>query len=84
MFLKVKIWDVEHGAQEKLSIPGHEGFVTSMTWNEEASLMATTAKDKMLRIIDPRAKSIVSVKILLIDLLFGKIKFLNFVGGYLS
>jgi WD40 repeat protein len=53
----VKLWDVE-AAAEKLSIDGqHKGVITEVTWNLDGSQFATSAKDKFLRIFDPRQNS---------------------------
>ena len=65
----VKVWDVEHGAAECMTLPAHDGFVTSFTWNFDGTLLATTSRDKMLRVIDPRSNTIVSVFFLSLFLL---------------
>eukprot|EP00004_Rigifila_ramosa_P015567 TRINITY_DN3620_c0_g1_i1.p1 TRINITY_DN3620_c0_g1~~TRINITY_DN3620_c0_g1_i1.p1 ORF type:complete len:457 (-),score=103.86 TRINITY_DN3620_c0_g1_i1:63-1379(-) len=57
----VKIWDIET-AQTKAEIadPAVQEIISSFTWNFEGSLCATTCKDKLCRLIDPRSQSIVS------------------------
>lgn len=52
----VKVWDLVK-TQEAISIEAH-GHNTpfSLEWNRNGSLLATTCKDKMLRVFDPRAK----------------------------
>jgi len=57
----IKVWDLNHGggASEKLNLPTHDGAVASFTWNYDGSLLATTAKDKYLRVLDPRSGSVV-------------------------
>jgi coronin-1B/1C/6 len=57
-----KIWDVSQGgAVEKLALPNdYKGLITSVTWNGDGSLMATSCKDKFLRIFDPRANQVVA------------------------
>lgn len=57
-----KIWDVSQGgAQEKVTLPNdYKGLVTSVTWSPDGALMATSSKDKFLRIFDPRANQVVA------------------------
>jgi len=49
----IKVWDVENG-KEKYSLEQKQQ-PHSIDWNLTGSLLATTCKDKMLRIIDVRA-----------------------------
>eukprot|EP01132_Coremiostelium_polycephalum_P007426 gene7426-9128_t len=57
---EVKIWDVEQKIP-MITLPGvHKGMVTSITWDYQGSLLATSCKDKMLRIFDPRSNTMVS------------------------
>jgi len=49
----VKVWDVESG--KELANEEHPDFPISMEWNEDGSLLATTCKDKIIRVYDPRA-----------------------------
>jgi coronin-1B/1C/6 len=57
---EVKLWDVEAG-QPHVELPKvHKGQVTSVTWNYDGSLLATAAKDKALRVFDPRGGSVVA------------------------
>jgi WD40 repeat protein len=57
---EVKLWDVEAG-QPNVELPKvHKGQVTSVTWNYDGSLLATAAKDKALRVFDPRGASVVA------------------------
>jgi len=58
----IKLWDLNHngGASERAALPAHDGALASFTWNYDGSLLATTAKDKYLRIIDPRGNTIVA------------------------
>lgn len=55
----VKFWDIEKG-DVKYDVSGHSDIIQSAAWNYDGSLFSTTSKDKKLRIIDPRANSIVS------------------------
>jgi len=52
---QVKLFDVEQ-RQAKSSLPDvHKGLLTNVSWNGAGSLLATSCKDKTLRIFDPRA-----------------------------
>jgi len=55
----VKIWDVETG-QGKYKSDGAQNLIQSVDWNYDASLLCTNSKDKIFRIIDPRAQTVVS------------------------
>ncbi|CAK9302765.1 unnamed protein product [Gordionus sp. m RMFG-2023] len=52
------IWNTETG-QAFRTIVDHEDSVWDLAWNYDGSLLATTCKDRMLRIIDPRKGSTV-------------------------
>ncbi|PVH15805.1 uncharacterized protein CXQ87_003660 [Candidozyma duobushaemuli] len=54
----VKIWDLESG-EAKLTLP-HKDLVTSFAFNYNGSLLATTSRDKKLRIWDVRAEKVIS------------------------
>jgi len=49
----VKIWDVTTG-EEKISYSGHGGVINSINWNYDGSTLCTFAKDKKVRLFDPR------------------------------
>jgi len=54
----VKIWDIEKG-KDVLSVDGqHTDIIQSAEFNRNGSLLATSCKDKKLRIVDPRSKKI--------------------------
>jgi len=56
----VKIWDIEKG-KDVLSVDAqHTDIIQSADWNRNGSMLATTCKDKKLRIIDPRQRKIVA------------------------
>jgi len=58
--LSVKVWDVETGTA-KIDISGqHSDLIHSCEWTWGGSLLATTCKDKKLRLIDPRSNTITS------------------------
>jgi len=58
----VKFWDINQGGVEALSLDSslHKDQITSVSWNYEGTVMATSSRDKSLRIVDPRARSVSS------------------------
>jgi coronin-1B/1C/6 len=54
----VRFWNVETG-QEALCLRDHKDVPSSFTWNADGSLLASYAKDKKLRVLDPRAQATV-------------------------
>jgi len=55
----VKIWDIEKG-KDVLSVDAqHTDIIQSAEWNRNGSLIATSSKDKKVRIIDPRTNKVV-------------------------
>ncbi|KAF9175238.1 Coronin-like protein crn1 [Mortierella sp. AD011] len=56
--LTMKLWDVEKGA-EKQEITGHLEVIQNVTWNYNGNLVATTCRDKKLRVFDVRSNKIV-------------------------
>jgi len=58
--LSVKIWDIERGTAN-LSVDGqHTDIIQSVDWSPNGSTIATTCKDKKLRLIDPRQQRVSS------------------------
>jgi len=56
---EIKLWDLAHSSP-KLSLPNvHKGIITCIAWNYDGSLLATSCKDKFLRIFDPRGNSLI-------------------------
>jgi len=54
----VKIFDIENST-EKFTLPDvHKGLISNLSWNGDGSLVATSCKDKILRVFDPRAGSV--------------------------
>jgi coronin-7 len=53
-YQQIAIWDVEHGAKPAFMISGHTDQVQSFSWKDDGSLLASTARDSVLRIWDPR------------------------------
>jgi len=55
----VKIWDIQKGTAPVTIDAKHSDIIQSLDWNGNGSLLATSCKDKKLRVIDPRQSSIV-------------------------
>jgi len=55
----VNVCDVRTG-DVKCSVGGHADLIASCEWNYNGSILATSCKDKKLRIIDPRAGAVVA------------------------
>jgi len=54
----VKIWDIEKG-KDVLSVDGqHTDIIQAADWNRNGSMLATSSKDKKIRVIDPRQRKI--------------------------
>jgi hypothetical protein len=54
----VKIWDIEKG-KDVISVDAqHTDIIQSADWNRNGSLLATTSKDKKVRVIDPRSNKV--------------------------
>jgi coronin-1B/1C/6 len=58
--LTIKLYDIQKGA-EMLEVVGHTDMINNMAWNWNGSMVATTCKDKKLRVIDVRANKVVQV-----------------------
>ena len=54
------IWNVaDESAVSKISV--HHDTIYSISWNHNGSAFATTCKDKMIRVIDPRSGLVIAV-----------------------
>ncbi|KAA8916811.1 hypothetical protein TRICI_001047 [Trichomonascus ciferrii] len=53
----VKIWNID--TEEVLFTLQHKDFITGLSFNETGSMLATTSRDKRLRIWDVRAEKII-------------------------
>jgi len=51
----VKLWDIEKG-DSILDFDGHTDLINSIDWNANGSLIASSCKDKKIRVADPRKK----------------------------
>ena len=56
--LTLKLWDIEKGVQ-KQELLGHADQIQSMSWDFSGNLMATSARDKIVRIFDVRSGEVV-------------------------
>ena len=60
---KIFVWNTSTGEQ-LCKIDGfHTDIIYSISWNYDGSLLATTCKDKKIRVIDPRKNEIISVSV---------------------
>ncbi|XP_070554407.1 coronin-7-like [Ptychodera flava] len=59
VFKTVKIWDIVQ-QEEKLVLEGSTDQIQGISWKQDGTLLATTSKDKMFRIFDPRLQTVVS------------------------
>jgi len=53
----VKLWDVEQG-KNIITVDGHTDIIMSVDWNYNGSQLASSSKDKKLRVFDPRTNTI--------------------------
>ena len=58
---KIIIWNTTTG-DAAITLEGmHSDIIYSISWSYNGSLIATTCKDKKIRIIDPRKQTVVAV-----------------------
>jgi len=58
----IKLWNVESQASG-IDFEEHQDIILSIDWNVDGSLLASTSKDKKVRIFDPRdKKSVISTE----------------------
>jgi len=50
----VKLWDLANPEEPRSVLSGHGDIVQSMTFNPTGTLLATTSRDRKLRLFDPR------------------------------
>lgn len=60
----VKIWDIEKGS-EVLTLDSHPENIQHQAWKQDGTVLATSCKDKVVRIFDPRGNATVGVNIFL-------------------
>lgn len=52
----VRLWDIEKGQDSaSITLNGHKDSIQGLTWNAVGTVLATTCRDKKLRLYDPRA-----------------------------
>jgi coronin-1B/1C/6 len=56
----VKVWDIQKGSAVFSVDAQHVDIINSAEWNSNGSMIATSCKDKKLRVIDPRQSKVVS------------------------
>jgi len=54
---EIKVWDIEKGTALNTTI-GHSNIIQSLDWNYNGSLLCSNAKDKKVRVVDPRQQAI--------------------------
>ena len=58
---KIVIWNTSSAEQLAILEGYHPDIIYSFSWNYNGSLIATTCKDKKIRVIDPRKNEVLSV-----------------------
>ncbi|KAF4569437.1 Coronin-like protein crn1 [Pleurotus pulmonarius] len=53
----VKLWDLDNTDSPKSTLVGHNDTIQSIAFNPTGTLLATTCRDRKLRLFDPRAGS---------------------------
>jgi len=56
----IKVWDIEKGKDVFSCESQHTDIIQSVDWNSTGSLLASSCKDKKVRVIDPRQNSVVA------------------------
>lgn len=60
-FPQVLIWNLDIGEPVKM-IDCHTDVILCMSFNTDGSLLATTCKDKKLRVVEPRSGRVLQVR----------------------
>jgi len=50
----IKMWDIEAGGELGSPYEGYNNLIQDIVWNYDGSLLASSSKDKQMRIFDPR------------------------------
>jgi coronin-1B/1C/6 len=53
----IKLWDVAAPEDPKIVLKGHNDAIQSLAFNSTGTLLATTSRDRKVRLFDPRAGS---------------------------
>jgi len=59
---EVRVWDIEAGAAKCVLGGLHSDIIMSASWSHNGSLLATSSKDKKIRVLDPRGSKVVAEK----------------------
>jgi len=52
----VRVWDIQNGQEDAaITLTGHNDSIQSIAWNAVGTVLATTCRDRKLRLFDPRA-----------------------------
>ncbi|WVQ85125.1 hypothetical protein IAT38_007290 [Cryptococcus sp. DSM 104549] len=52
----VRLWDISQGGDSpQITLTGHNDSIQSIAWNAVGNVLATTCRDKKIRLFDPRA-----------------------------
>jgi coronin-1B/1C/6 len=51
----IKLWDLNAPEKAQITLSGHNDAIQSMAWDPTGQLIATTCRDRKLRLFDPRA-----------------------------
>lgn len=80
---EVRIWDIVDDREAATILKGHPETIFSLSFNYNGSLLASTCKDKKIRVIDPRAGRLVAVSMASYGIiyLFNSFKFIVDCGG---
>lgn len=53
----IRLWDLAAVEDAKIALTGHSDTIQSLAWNPTGTLLATTCRDRKIRLFDPRAGS---------------------------
>ncbi|KAF8596856.1 microtubule binding protein [Ceratobasidium sp. AG-I] len=53
----VRLWDLSRVDDAQVALTGHMDTIQSLAWNPSGTLLATTCRDRKIRMFDPRAGS---------------------------
>lgn len=53
----IKVWDIANPEDARTTLQGHTDTIQSLAWSVTGDLLATTSRDRKLRLFDPRASS---------------------------
>jgi coronin-1B/1C/6 len=53
----IKLWDLNATEKAQITLAGHNDAIQSVAWDPTGQLIATTCRDRKLRLFDPRAST---------------------------